>query len=297
MVNLFLIGAPKCGTTSIYEYLKSGKEIFFPELKEPHFFATDLHLKNGSYTRDISKYKSLYLPALLHKYSYLGDASVFYLYSQEASSNIHFFNPSAKILAILRQPADMMYSMFTFYLRHGAEVIQDFEKALEAEPDRKQGKRIPKSVFIEESLFYRDISNYYPQLKRYYDLFPKEQIRVYLFEDLKQKTEWLFQDLADFLGVENEFKQLSFHVNKTEDVQFDASRVLNRKYPEAMALARKLLPGNVRRWLQFIKRVERSPKEPAPLSPELRQKLTLEKKEEILALSHLINRNLDHWLV
>lgn len=294
--NLFLIGAPKCGTTTLYYYLKKHPQVFLPELKEPHFFGTDLELRAGSYRTDISSYRQIFSLAPSSTI-YSGDASVFYLYSKEAPANIHFFNPDAKILAILRQPVDMMYSMFSFSLRHGAEVIQDFEKALEAEPARKQGKRIPKSVFIEESLYYRDISNYYPQLERYYDLFPQEQIRVYLFEDLKQNSEWLFQDLADFLGIENEFKQMSFHVNKTEDVQFDPSRVLNRKYPETMALARKLLPQNIRKRLQFIKGIERSPKEPAPLSPALRQKLTLEKKEEILALSQLINRNLDHWLV
>lgn len=294
--NLFLIGAPRSGTTTLYYHLRNHPQIFFPELKEPHFFGTDLGLKAGGYKTCISSYRELFLKAV-STFQHRGDASVFYLYSKEAPANIHFFNPDAKILAILRQPVDMMYSMFSFSLRHGAEVINDFEKALDAEPTRKQGKRIPKSVFIEESLFYRDISNYSPQLKRYYDLFPKEQIRVYLFEDLKENAEWLFQDLADFLGIENEFKQMSFHVNKTEDVQFDASRVLNRKYPEAMALARKLLPENVRKWLQFIKGIERSPKEPAPLSPALRQKLTLEKKDEILALSQLINRNLDHWLV
>lgn len=293
--NLFLIGAPKCGTTTLYEYLRHHSSIFFPKLKEPHFFGTDLHLRAGKYTTDLAAYRGLFAPASPDA-AYWGDASVFYLYSKEAPRNIHFFNPEAKIICLLRQPVDAMYSLFSFSLRHGAETIQDFNLALRAETIRKQGRRIPRAVFIEESLHYQALTDYATQLQRYYELFPPENIRIFLYEDLAEKPGDMLRELSLFLNLENEFQQMSFHANRTEDVKFDPSRVLNRKYPEAMSWVRKLLPDNVRKSLQGLKKLERAPRMPAPLSPERRRELTLEKEPEIRALAALINRNLDHWL-
>lgn len=293
--NLFIIGAPRCGTTTLYQYLSSHSRIFFPRLKEPHFFATDIGLRNGRYKTNIADYSSLY-EAADKDAVYWGDASVFYLYSKAAPQNIHFFNPEAKIICILRQPADAMYSLFAYYLKHQAETISSFENALAAEPARAIGRKMPRSVFIEEGLLYRSLTNYAPQLERYFALFPKEQIRVFLFDDLKDRPALLFEELAGFLGVENEFSRMSFHLNKTEEVAFDASKILNRKHPGAMSVARKWLPEGLRKNLQSLKKLERPPTTPPPLSPQRRKELTLEKEPETRALAALINRNLDHWL-
>ncbi|MFZ2900373.1 MAG: sulfotransferase [Saprospiraceae bacterium] len=293
--NLFLIGAPRCGTTTLYQYLSSHSQIFFPRLKEPHFFATDIGLRNGSYKTSIADYRSLYETADKDA-MYWGDASVFYLYSEQAPQNLYFFNADAKIVCILRQPVDAMYSLFLFSLRHGAENIPDFDRALKAEPLRKQGKRIPRAVFIEEALLYRSVTSYAAQLKRYYDLFPPENIRVFLYEDLVNRPGDMFRELSLFLGLENEFQRMSFYANRTKDVVFDSSKVLNRKYPDAMKWVRTLLPDGIRKSLQGLKKFERAPRIPPPLSPERRRELILEKEPEIRALAALINRNLDHWL-
>lgn len=132
--NLFIVGAPKCGTTTIYHYLKNYSRVFFTETKEPHFFSSDLGFRPGNYKKTLSSYQNLY-DSPPNTALYLGDASVFYLYSAEAASNIYFFNPYSKIICLLRQPAEAIYSMFTFCLRLGAETIEDFDKALAAEQD------------------------------------------------------------------------------------------------------------------------------------------------------------------
>lgn len=294
--NLYLVGAPKCGTTSMYHYLKSHSQIFFPEAKEPHHFGTDLGLRAKGFRKESADYLALYSEAGQARYR--GDASVFYLYSEKAAERIARAAPEARIICLLRRPVDMMFSMYTFALRHGAETANSFEEALRLEANRKDGQAIPATVFIEEMLHYRGLSNYLPQLERYYQHFPKEQILVLLHDDLKNKPEPLFQQVADFLEVENEFQGMEFYTNRTKDIQFSASKVLNRKYPGLMATARKWLPDSLRQRLQFSKQLlAQQPEIPKSIAPQTRKLLLQETQAEVQALSQFLNRDLSHWFL
>ncbi|MCB0644815.1 MAG: sulfotransferase domain-containing protein, partial [Phaeodactylibacter sp.] len=281
-----------------YHYLKSHSQIFFPGNKEPHYFGTDLgRTKSKSAIFEEQTYLNLYQTEEAETAIYRGDASVFYLYSQVAAAQIAKAAPSAKILCLLRHPVDMMYSMFLFALRHGAEVLPNFEKALALEAKRQNGQAIPKNVFIEEMLHYRHLSNYLPQLERFYAHFPAEQIHVMLYDDLKNTPGQLFERLAAFLELDNEFGDMNFYVNKTENVHFKPSVVLNRKFPELMSALRRVLPSSLRQHLQFTKQVVKAPEEPTPLSAEFRQRLLEEKTPEIHRLASFLNRDLSHWLL
>ena len=111
-----------------------------PELKEPHFFGRDLY--SPRFIRDEERYLSLFYGAESHKRA--GEASVYYLCSKRAAKEIKEFSPSACIIIMLRNPADMIYSLHSQRLYSGHENISDFEAALEAEEERKRGLRCPK---------------------------------------------------------------------------------------------------------------------------------------------------------
>lgn len=171
--DFFLVGAPKCGTSSLHSYLGQHPEIFISQPKEPHYFSTDIEFRFRSY-----QYSNLedYLRLFDNTDSFrcCGEASVWYLYSRCAAREIHRLNPNGKILAILRNPVDMMFSLYRFGTRLGGENIVGFREALAAEPDRLRGKRIPTTVFVPSSLHYRKVATYSEQIQRYIDLFGRE---------------------------------------------------------------------------------------------------------------------------
>ncbi len=148
--NLFIVGAPKCGTTFLYHYLKSHPDIYFPEFKEPHFFGSDLIRKNNAYNLNLNQYHNLFKTDK----KIIGEASTFYIFSKNAAKEIYNFNPDAKIIIMLRDLVDLVYSMHSQFVFSGDEVIEDFKKALDIEHDRLNGRNIPNQTTVVNKLFY-----------------------------------------------------------------------------------------------------------------------------------------------
>ena len=177
--NLFIVGAPKSGTTALWTYLRqhpdiytAGKDHYDSDLpaaggKEYQYFGGDL-ASNIDTRRSLESYMAVFAPASDERY--LLDASPMYLCSELAAVEIAAFSPEARAIAVLRNPVDMMYSLHGEALFQGDEDIVDFEEALGAEDDRRQGKRIPPTCQgALWSLFYRDVARYADQLDRFFD--------------------------------------------------------------------------------------------------------------------------------
>ena len=103
--NLFIVGAPKCGTTFLYHYLKKHPDIYFPDFKEPHFFGGDLNRRNGAYNLSLNEYKNLFKTDK----KVVGEASTLYLFSKKSAEEIYNFNPQCKIIIMLRDLAEAIY--------------------------------------------------------------------------------------------------------------------------------------------------------------------------------------------
>ncbi len=114
----------------MYDYLKQHPEIFMPERKEPNFFGTDLGL-SPYFIRDEKEYLSLFSGARNEKR--VGEASVLYLFSKLAATEIKECNPAASIIIMLRNPVDMIHSLHSQYVYNGWEDIVEFEAALDSE--------------------------------------------------------------------------------------------------------------------------------------------------------------------
>ena len=124
--NLFIIGAPKCGTTAKAHYLSEHPDVFMCPEKEPHYFNTDLNYKRGK-SDDLEEYLNLFSGATEEKI--VGEASVWYLYSKEAVRNILEFNPNAKFIIMVRNPIKMAPSLHQQLFYNGRETEKDFNKA------------------------------------------------------------------------------------------------------------------------------------------------------------------------
>ncbi len=145
--NLFIVGAPKSGTTSLFHALAQHGAVFACKKKEPLFFGSDFS-KNRCYTEE--EYLDLFAAA--KEETYLLEATTWYLFSERAAREIFEFNPESKIIIMLRNPVDLLYSLYYQRLFNGDEDLLTFEAALAAEPFRRMGYRIPSKSKIPREI-------------------------------------------------------------------------------------------------------------------------------------------------
>jgi hypothetical protein len=149
--NFVMVGAPKCGTTSMAQYLDQHPDIYMVR-GEPHYFGSDIEYNRPRLTS--GQYRQLFLPS--RGKAIRGERSTWYLYSQNAASEIYDCNPDALIIAMLRNPADMLHSLHSHYVQRGRrDDIDDFAKALAAEPARR-GQSAGSSPFSRELVLFGD---------------------------------------------------------------------------------------------------------------------------------------------
>ena len=224
--DFFVVGAPKCGTTSLYEYLRQHPDIAMSSRKEPHFFAPDLLWRWDWRIDNEKRYLALFAEAgNAHR---IGEASTWYLYSREAPNLIRDFAPEAKIIAMVRNPVDMLFSHYWHCLRRGTEDLVDFGAALEAEEDRRNGRRIPEAAPFVDALLYRTLPRYAEQLGRYFDTFGREQVLVVILDDLAQDASREYRRVLRFLGVDENFAPAFVRANTaTSKIRTPVPRVLN----------------------------------------------------------------------
>jgi hypothetical protein len=289
--NFFIVGAPKCGTTFMFEYLRQHPEIYFPSRKETNFFAPDLF---SSFPRpSAEEYLSYYRDA--RSETRLGDAFPLYLMSPRAPGEIHAFSPGADIIIMLRNPIDMLYSLHGQLLFVGTEDITDFEKALEAEPDRRRGRCIPPLAPAVERLFYRDYVRYAEQVKRYLDRFGKDHVYIILYDDFREDAEGTYRETLKFLRVTSDFTPHFQVINPHKTARHRTlQRILANRF--LRSLARRILSIEARDALSnLVIRLNTKRGERAEMNPGLRKRLREEFSGEIKRLGLLLDRDLSYW--
>ena len=211
--NFFLVGAARAGTTSLWQYLRAHPDIHMPAAvhgKEPSFFC-DLTPPWARGYRTLDTYLSLFAGAGRRRL--VGDASTNYLVAPESAGRIRQQFPDAKILIVLRNPADRAYSLYRFLCFWGLETATPFEKALALEDLRYGNPRFQRErELLYYAFLYYHSGLYFEQIQRYLDAFPREQVHILLYDDLKHAALQTVQDVYRFLGVEPDFEpELAVH--------------------------------------------------------------------------------------
>jgi len=298
--NLFIVGAPKSGTTSLYEYLKGHPQVFMSVVKEPCYFSADLAFDNSGnflvYERDAKLYDDLFADAGDAKV--IGEASTRYLYSRDAPRLIHAASPDARIVAMLRNPVDMIHSLHAHKLAAWTEDLADFEEALDAEADRAAGRGLPAYSNPKLST-YRDRAHFGEQLPRWFDEFGRDRVRVIIFEDMVRDPATEFRLLLEFLDVDPDYVPPSFaayniaHGARSKLIR----RALNGRVPQWVVWT--LLPRLIgdRRTRGLVRRFRHSwfhrrAIKRGALAPELRRRLEDEFAPDVARLSHLLGRDM-----
>jgi hypothetical protein len=293
--NFFIVGAPKCGTTGLYHYLKQHPDIFMPERKEPNFFCADLEISRA--IRDSSAYLRLFAQAGAERR--LGEASVWYLFSRRAASAIKSFNPDALIIAMLRNPVEMLYALHSQRFLSGYDDIAEFRTALARSVQDRSGEiGADRADRLMQAPFCPQIGHYGEQIERYLSLFGEDRVRIIIYEDFKNDTARIYRETLDFLQVENVFLPEFKIINANVQVRSKfLHRMVGMPPPPVRQTARALVPRPVRQFLaaKISERNARTaPRAPMPL--DLRRSLQAEFARDVEKLSTLLRRDLSSWL-
>jgi hypothetical protein len=230
-----------------------------------------------------------------------GDATVWNLLSATATKKIFEFNPHSRIIILLRNPIEVMQSLYANHVLNGNETIADFEKALSAIEGRKKGNNIPHGMKSPvESLFYYDVVDYSKQLERYFSVFKNENVKVILFDDFTSNTPAIYSDLLKFLEVSSTFTpDFSIH-NKRKAARSHKLTELVTQAPEPIKNAAKLLaPHQSRRrdiMMNWIWAINSKKQKPAPLNDELRKRILQRLAPSIQKAEKILHRDLSAWL-
>jgi hypothetical protein len=319
--NLFIVGAPKSGTTALWSYLSMHPDIYsagaeheprqsengtlgtsdrgVPQGKEYYYFGTDLRSHNSA-RRSLESYMAAFAGASDERY--LIDASPMYLCSERAAAEIAAFSPDARAIALLRNPVDMMYSLHGEALFQGDEDIADFEGALAAEHDRRQGKRIPPTCQgALWSLFYRDVARYADQVERFFDALGRDRVHIIVFDDFAAHPAAAYRSTLAFLDLDVDENQLpDFAVVNAHTAPRSGAvvRLLRHPPPVLRSFTRALVRNQATRRTLGLRAQQLNARrqQRQPLQPALRRGLQVELAEDVRRLGQLIDRDLSSWI-
>jgi hypothetical protein len=302
--DFFIVGHPKCGTTALYEMLRTHPQIFMPELKEPWFLASDMAARfqpprSAPPFETLEQYLELFADAAPGQR--VGEASSTYLISHTSAKRIAELRPDARIIAILREPASFLRSLHLQLLRTHVESQKDFGKAIALEPARRAGRSIPRRSHRPQLLLYSDHVRYVEQLRRYHELFAPEQVLTLIYDDFRADNERTVRAVRRLLDVEQdipvELKDANQTVKRMRSQQLDelVNVVSVGRGPVSRAVkagVKAITPSGLRE--RALQAAQRHLVMGRPQPPDERLMLDLRRrfKGEVVALGEYLDRDL-----
>lgn len=298
--NLFIIGAPKCGTSALAKYLSEHPNVFFSEPKEPFFLCEDYpHLRRQHFLDSEADYLQLFADAEQGVHSVVGEGSTNYLRSKIAVQKALALTPDAKFIAMLRNPVDVAHAFHMEQLFARNEDEPDFETAWRLQDSRAEGDKVPSNCRAPEFLQYREIADFPEQMRRFFSIVPSEQRMVILQEDFARNTASVYRETLSFLGLPDDDREAFEPVNSSHAhrSRFIADLVLSP--PAFLQPALWGLRGYLRRTklpiVDSIKSHLRAPKKRDPISPSFRLELVSYFSDGIIELEGILGRELSIW--
>lgn len=302
--DFFIVGHPKSGTTALHSMLKRHPQIYMPVVKEPRFFQAapgappDRRFPGASTPKTLDEYLALFDEA--QPGQRVGEASPSYLTSRFAAARIAEFQPDARIIAILREPASFLHSLHLQLLQIHVETEKDLRKALAYESARREGRNLPPNEYQVEDLQYSEHIRYVEQLRRYHERFPPEQVMVLIYDDFRRDNEGVVREILRFLDVDathpidtkdsNPTVRIrSQHLNDLIHTVSMGRGSISRSVRNA---AKTLAPPGLSRQSALAIRNRLLYANPRPPDESVIRELRLRFKPEVIALSEYLSRDL-----
>jgi hypothetical protein len=311
----FIVGAPRCGTTTLAEFLKGHRSVSFPFVKEPHFFSqNDLRGLGTAALRE--RVERDYLGRFFRADSQrrIGvDASVTYLYTPEQLEPILRLWPDSRFVIALRDPLSMLPSLHRRLIYLGDETIADFSKAWAAVPDRAAGRRIPRGCADPRWLRYDVAARFGAHLERLFAIVGRDRCHVILFDDLAADPAEEYRSFMDFIGVEPAVRPDFTARREGKDVRLRWLQRLLKRPPSAVReyfagehYRRRICDldadsapaplGGVMSLRKRLLRWNRVSRPATPLPSELAAQIREQLEGDIQRLGQLLDRDLTPWL-
>ena len=297
--NLFFVGHPRSGSGLLDSYLAGHPDIFMAR-KELHYFGSDLRYHVPP--RTVDNYLAHFGKAKRQKW--VGEASTWYLSSQNAAREIRAFEPEARILMQLRDPVGWLHSLHSHLVFTGDEDIADFFEALAAEADRAAGRRLPAYSLPGNALGYRALVRYADQVARYFDTFGRDRVHVVILDDMKADSAEEYRKVLAFLGLPTEFPGMERVLAASRRSRNTNRTVYSRhlrnfiNHPSRRRILEGVDPAPVPgagMTIRVLRRLNIRYCERAPLDRAQREALAAEFVPEIEKLEALLDRDLSAW--
>ena len=306
--NFFIVGAPKAGTTSLYHQLDQHPQVYMSPVKEPCYFASEIRPGNfeeehqprikreaqelqryltgslaekrfGGIVTEWDDYLKLFQNGTGEKA--IGEASVCYLWSETAAKNIASKIPDAKIIMILRDPAERAFSQYLHTVADGL-VRRSFREQIEL-GTKNSGKFSVLHPFLEFGM-------YYEQVKRYIELFPRENLRIYLYEEDHER---ILPDVLEFLNLDLSFMPDTAQRHLEKRVPRTITPAYFLKKYGIWQQAKEWIPGALQSLARTAVLRERKT---VTIESKDRQYLIAYYREDVRRLANLLGRDLEAWL-
>ena len=234
--NFFILGAGRCGTTTLYHMLKQHKEIYMPKVKEPSFFCSHFQvIKNPITYFELFRCKNEPM---------IGEASHVYLSNRETPEILHSLFPNAKFVLILRNPTNRAYSLYNWARQRKIEPIGSFQKAIKEEKKRYNDPKFIKTCrHYFWNYMYVNSSYYDVQIKRYLKFFKRDRFCfINLFEFSQDPNYWI-RYICDFLNISKSFNPIFKHHNKRKYPKMEPKirKILNKKFEKTIIETEKIV--------------------------------------------------------
>jgi hypothetical protein len=287
--NTFIIGAPKCGTTSLARWLSGHPDVFMSNPKEPYYFCRPSLQIGGVHTRE--QYAAIFSRASDERI--IAEATTATIYDEQALANVSDFAPDARIVVMVRNPLELAPSWHGENVRQLREDIADFAVAWAAMAERRAGRSVPKDCRDPMMLDYQRIASLGTQLERVYAMFPASQVYVGFLDDFVSDARFAWLRLLAFLNIADdgrtEFPTENIGYMPANLLAYRVIRKLTRAAKRALHV--KAETGIVEKITWTLRqRVARSPIT-SGLSSEMHEVLD----PEIARLERLTGRDLSHW--
>lgn len=284
--NFIIIGAPKSGTTSLYHYLWQHPDIEFSKVKEPKYFSfKDVSFNFTGHPKGVEKLKKStinseedYIALFKNMESkYIGEASPNYFHFEPAAKNIFDFYPGMRLVVILRNPVERLYSDWKHNVRMGWEPVKKFTKILQITDSRMKNNGLPYYDYLNKG-------KYSTHLERYLRYFPKKHIKIIFYEDFEDDPGSICNEVIEFLGQDGNFQF------KTDKIYMQDIHTPKNEHIWKMSKKIGRFSFRIKKFLDDLNSV---PKEISPRDKAVVQRYY---REEILQLEKLTGRSLRHWL-
>ena len=271
-VDFMLIGAQKCGTTSLATQLAAHPEICFCKIKEPGYFH-----KVEDWRANLNGYHKLFSPASGQK---CGEASTMYTFLpewQDTHVRLFEYNPQLKLIYIMRQPVERVISNYTH------DFVRNIVKS-------------PPAIAISNQQAYINRSRYAVQIKPYLELFKRENVLLLIFEDYISDQTKTLQEIAGFLGISaNVFKDIGTVTKHKSVGEWYLKHSAMRRFvnSDSFQAVRSYIPTSIRQPVRrrLSRRLQEKPHFPLGLKRTIWRFL----EDDVRNIEELLERRLDVW--